>query len=299
MVSEIETNLNAPFIQIMVCSGEGAEKCYPLARALANDVSRDVRILILCTTEAETEIEDFGEFIEFHLYPGYSAVDVRAEVNALGGNAEWIVVLEDHNMVSPDWLQALTAVLRRTPENTSCVIGSAENLTSTQKWSWANFLNVQAFHWHPNLVEPVQPIGFNVAFRRNLLPDRALKPGEFEVVWAHELMKNAVGSTAFPINHVQVRYFPSVAYYNFCNGRVSGAAIRDYHPDGVRHVFRHAIHNVGRRRQDVKIAIRNHPAYKKLPAGTLLRVFVLAFSHSCGAVVGGLFGSGHAAMELE
>ena len=299
MVSENETNLNTPFIQIMVCSGEGPEKCYPLARALANDVSRDVRILILCATEAETEIEDFGEFIEFHLYPGYSAVDVRAEVNALGGNAQWIVVLEDHNVVSSGWLQALTAVLRQTPEDTSCVIGSAENLTSTQKWSWANFLNVQAFHWHPNLVEPVQPIGFNVAFRRNLLPDRALNPGQFEVERAHDLMKNAVGSTVFPINHVQERYFPSVGYYNFCNGRVSGAAIREYHRDGIRHVFRHAIHNVGRRRREIKKAIRKHPAYRELPAGTCLRVSVLAFSHSCGAVFGGLIGAGKAAMELE
>ncbi len=283
----------------MVFSGENPKKCYPLARVLANDVDHDTRVLILCAGESEPVIEDFGEFIEFHQYSGYSSVDVRALVNEFKGNAEWIVFLEDHISIDPGWLQALTTVLRQTAKETSCVIGSVVNLTSTQKWSWANFLNVQAFHWHPNLVEPVRSIGFNVAFRRHPLPDRELKPGQFEVVGVPVMLKNAVGSTAFPMDHVQVRYFPSVVHYHFCNGRVSGAAIRDFHPDGVRHVFRHATYNVGKRSREVKNIIRNHPDYKKLPAGTCLRVFVLALSHSCGAVIGGLFGPGQAARKLE
>lgn len=287
------------FLQIIACSAEGPEKMYPLLRSLAKQLGPDARALLLCGTQAGGQEEDFGPFVEVRVNPEESAVGIRALSFSHAGAVEWIVVLEDHNLVGPDWVRALTGELRQVPEDTNCVVGATENLTSTEKWSWANFLNVQIFHWVPKMVEPVQPLSFNVAYRRKLLPDHALNPGEFEVSFAPVFMEKAVGSKAFPIDHVQRRYFPSILYYHFCNGRVAGATIRDYHPDGLRHVLRHARHNFGKRRREVRRLIQAHPRYNELPTATCYRVSVLALVHSVGAIAGGLFGAGRAAWELE
>ena len=286
-------------VEIVVCSSEGPAKIYPLLRTLTPRAGPDVRFLVLCSERATEPVEDFGPYVQFRYFPGASAIDLRGHVPAEAASSRWTVVLEDHIHVGTDWLQALTQTLKQVPEDTTCVIGTAENLTSLEPWSWANFLNVQTYHWSPNLVEPVQPLGFNIAYRRRLLPDRSLKPGEFEVACVPELMKKPYASAAFPADHVQHRFLPEVLYYHYCNGRVSGAAIRDYHPDGLRHALRHAVYNFGPRRREVNKLIRDHPNCSMLPAGTGWRVAVLAACHSVGAVVGGIAGPGRAAWALE
>lgn len=287
------------FLHILVCSAEGPEKNYPLLRTLKPKLDANTRVLVLCAEEPQGKIEDFGPHIEFRIFRGVSAIDLRGFVPAEAGLCDWVVVLEDHISVSADWLKKLHKTLSQVPKGTTCVIGAAANLTSHEPWSWANFLNVQTYHWAPNLVEPVKPLGFNVAYKRDLLPDHSLRPGEFEVACVPRLMHKPYASAAFPADHVQHRFLPDVLYYHYCNGRVTGAAIRDYHPRGLRHVFRHALSNVGPRRREVKTLIRKHPEYRLLPAGTLWRVGVLAVCHSVGAMVGGLFGSGRAAWALE
>lgn len=287
------------FLQIAVCSADGPEKNFPLVRTLVDKLGPQIRILVLCAKAADKDIEDFGRHVEFRIYPGSSAIDLRGLVPSQVGGCEWVVILEDHISVGTDWLGKLTDTLKHVPADVTCVIGAAANLTSHEKWSWANFLNVQALHWAPNVIEPVQPLGFNVAYRRELLPGSVLKPGEFEVACVPELIKKPYSSAAFPADHVQHRFLPEVLYYHYCNGRVTGASIRDYHPGGLRHVFRHAMFNIGLRRREVREAIRNHPFFSELPAGTLWRVSVLAFCHSAGAIVGGMFGPGRAAWALE
>lgn len=287
------------FLHILVCSAEGPEKNYPLLRTLKPYMDSNTRILVMCAEEAQGPIEDFGPCIEFKIFPGSSAIDLRGFIPSESGMCDWVVMLEDHISVSADWLQNLHRTLSQVEDGTTCVVGAAANLTSHGPWSWANFLNVQTYHWAPNLIEPVKALGFNVAYRRDLLPDHAVRPGEFEVACIPRLMQKPYSSAAFPADHVQHRFLPKVLYYHYCNGRVSGAAIRDYHPDGLSHVFRHARYNLGERRREVDRLIQKHPHYGLLPAGTLWRVAVLALCHSAGAVVGGLLGPGRAAWALE
>lgn len=287
------------FVHILVCSAEGPEKNYPLLRTLKPHLDPDTRILVMCAEEAQGPIDNFGPYVEFRIFPGASAIDLRGFVPSESGKCHWVVVLEDHIAVDNEWLQNLHRTLSQVSDDTTCVIGAAANLTSQEPWSWANFLNVQTYHWAPNLIEPVKPLGFNVAYRRDLLPNQACRPGEFEVACIPRLMQKPYASAEFPADHVQRRFLPMVLYYNYCNGRVSGAAIRNYHPDGLAHVFRHARYNLGGRRREVERLIHNHPHYKLLPVGTIWRVGILAFCHSVGAVVGGLFGPGRAAWALE
>lgn len=284
---------------LAIYTTEEPEKTYGVISVLAPHLGSGVRIAVLHSVACRHALKDFGPQVQFHHIPNEPAIGLRGQMPAYAGDVEWVCILEDHVHVDASWLDGLLTELRAMPDDVTSVIGSACNLTSLEPWSWANFLNVQVFHWTPSLVEPLQPLGFNMAFRRRLLPAHALEHGEFELTCVQDCMANPRGSTRFPANHVQQRFLPQVLYYHYANGRVTGAAMRKHHSNGLLHVFRHAIHNAGRRRRTVDRLIREHELYPDLPYGTRWRVGVLALCHSIGAVMGGSAGAGRTPWALE
>jgi hypothetical protein len=287
------------FLDIFVYTAETPHKTYGVIDQLVPRLSPEVRVVVVHAADSGNAPKDFGSHVSFHHIPGEPAIGLRALMPAFTADVEWVCILEDHVHVDAGWLDGLLSELRSTPDDVTALIGSACNLTSLEPWSWANFLNVQAFHWTPTLVEPLQPLGFNMAFRRRLLPRHALGHGEFELTCVQDCMANPRGSTNFVANHVQHRFLPEVLYYHYANGRVTGAAMRQYHSGGMLHVFRHALHNAGRRRRTVDRLIREHDLFPNLPRGTRWRVQILALCHSAGAVIGGLAGAGRTPWALE
>jgi hypothetical protein len=287
------------FLNVFIYTTEEPEKTYDVIRQLAPRLSPDVRVVVVHSLSSKQAPEDFGPNVSFHHIPDEPAIALRALMPAFAGDVEWVCILEDHVHVDAGWLDNILTELKSMPDDVTCLIGSACNLTSLEPWSWANFLNVQVFHWTPNLVEPLQPLGFNMAFRRRLLPKHAMGHGEFELTCVQDCMANPRGSTNFAANHVQHRFLPEVLYYHYANGRVTGAAMRKYHSGGMLHVLRHALHNAGRRRRTVDRLIREHELYSDLPRGTRWRVGLLALCHSAGAVLGGLAGAGRTPWALE
>jgi hypothetical protein len=290
------TDESGPTIHLFLVTADPLCKITGVLAELAN-LPPGVRLTVLsgCVHDPEGGVIPGARVLRF---PGESPFDMRRRISELAGDVDWLLLLEDHNRVHRLWLRRLRRAVATAPAEVQAIVGGADNCTSIDRWSWANFLMVLGFHWTPNQREAREPIFFNVAFRRTLLPAQRMETGEFEVRVMDSLMENWVASD-FAIDHVQFRGVPGVFFYHWCNGRVTGAAIRRHHPDGWSHVLRHARRVGGRRIRQLATSIRRHPGSGDLPRGTLARVAVLSACHAAGAVCGGLLGPGDAARHLE
>lgn len=289
-------SLPQTLVHLFVVTSDPLSKIAPVLRALA-DPPAEARVTILsgCAV-ADDERELPG--IPFFRFPGETPLELRRRVPELAGDAEWVLLLEDHNHVDRAWLHRALAAIAAAPGDATTVRGGADNLTSTDPWSWANFLMVLGFHWTPLQGQSQEPLFFNVALRRTrLLADR-LDVGELEIK-AMAALEERPAAGDFPVDHVQFRRSPSVFFYHWCNGRVTGAIMKRHHPDGLRHVLRHARRVAGQRIRRLADVVRRHPSAGRLPAGTITRVAMLSICHAAGALYGGIFGIGDAARHLE
>jgi hypothetical protein len=112
-------------------------------------------------------------------------------------------------------------------------------------------------------------------------------------------MLSAQPAPGFPVDHVQFRRFPEVVYYHWCNGRVTGAFMRQFEDAGFAKVRSHAVNTSLQRQKRLRSVIRSHPQHHELPTYTTTRLQFLAFAHSLGALYGGAAGTGKALWALE
>lgn len=283
-------------IHLFVVTGDPLAKINDVLRELA-DPPPEVDVTIVSGCAIADDAEGLRG-IRFARYPGETPLELRRRVPELAGDAEWVLLLEDHNHVDRDWLNRALASIATAPAHATTVRGGADNLTSTDPWSWANFLMVLGFHWAPLQSDAQEPLFFNVALRRARLLSSRLEVGEFEIKALTTLEEQPTAGN-FPVDHVQFRRFPGVFFYHWCNGRMTGAVMRQHHPDGWRHVLRHAQRVTGTRIHQLAEVVRRHPSANRLPAGTLTRVAMLSLCHAAGALFGIAFGMGNAARHLE
>jgi hypothetical protein len=283
-------------VHLFVVTGDPLAKINHVLHELA-DPPPEVEVTIVSGCAITDDAQELPG-IRFARYPGETPLDLRRRVPELAGDTEWVLLLEDHNHVDRAWLNRALASIAAAPVHATTVRGGAENLTSTDPWSWANFLMVLGFHWAPLQSQAHEPLFFNVALRRARLLTKCLEVGEFEIKALTALEEQPTAGN-FPIDHVQFRRVPGVFFYHWCNGRMTGAVMRQHHPDGWRHVLRHARRVAGTRIQQLTEIVRRHPSAHRLPVGTLTRVAMLSLCHAAGALFGGAFGIGDAARHLE
>lgn len=289
-------------LHIVISTADGPEKCDRALAALLPDLGvGDVRLTLLHGGSAspDTLRRWAGTPVELRHFPGETVWHLRRRLPELVSDCEWLLLLEDHNQPLPGWLPALREVLARTPAGTTAVLGATSNLTSTEPWSWANFLTVQCFHWTPQLSIPVRPLPFNAAFRRRLLPSGPWTLGYFETQVMRTLMRQATGDAGFPVDHIQHRPFPGVLRYHHANGRATGAYLRQHAATPARHLGIHLLHVLLQRPWQAFQQTRHHPLAGSLPRGTRARMYALSIAHAAGAVHGFLRGEGRALELLE
>lgn len=284
------------FVHLLVVTGEPLAKIAAVLRELA-DAPADVRVTVVSGC-AVTDDELGLPGIRLERFPRETPLELRRRVPELAGEAEWVLLLEDHNHVDRAWLHQALAAIAAAPGNATTVRGGADNRTSTDAWSWANFLMVLGFHWTPLHEESLEPLLFNVALRRERLPTVRLEVGEFEIR-ALAALEERPATGDFPVDHVQHRPAPGVFFYHWCNGRVTGAIMSRHHPDGRWHVLHHAQRVAGQRIRQIAEVVRRHPSAARLPPGTVARVAMLSICHAAGALYGSVFGLGDAARHLE
>jgi hypothetical protein len=240
-----------------------------------------------------------GDAVRVYHYPDESVFHLRSRIPELAGECEWVVILEDHNLIDDSWIENIRSAMDRCGPDVSILVGTATNERSTDAWSWANFISVLGFHWAPMIQTPLEPLGFNVAIRRSLLGNGRLAVGQYESEIVPAAMKAAHADPGFPVDHMQFRRFPEVIYYHWCNGRATGAGMRDFSKRGSSLVRDHARDTTFVRQKRLRAVLRNHPLRDQLPRGTRLRMQLLALAHSLGALYGGRFGAGRSWFALE
>ena len=285
--------------QVVIVTHEPLTKVGPVLASLAQAATDRFHVVVLTGAQSPGPSDDLGPRVTVAGFPGESVFHLRSRIPELTTSAEWAVILEDHNLVAPDWADRLLETLLAQPPEVAVLIGAATNDQSTDPWSYANFLSVLGFHWWPSLHAPLEPLGFNIAFRRSRLPARRFELGAYEVEFMPGLMPLARGSTTFPVDHRQVRLFPGVLAYHWANGRVTGAFMRRFVDSGFLKVLSHGLNAALFRQMRLRRLLRTHPRRGELPRGSLVRVQMLAVAHAFGAVFGGLFGAGRAPWELE
>lgn len=285
--------------EVFIVTAEPVEKVLPVARVLGKSRLETFSTHVLSGAEEIGDLSKICETVNVSHFPGESVFHLRSRIPALAGNCEWVVILEDHNLIEESWPKHIQAALERCEPGVTALIGTATNTRSTDKWSWANFLCVLGFHWSPEIRVPLEPLGFNVALRRSLLGREGLALGQYEYEIVPKAMQAARPDPSFPVDHMQFRRFPEVVYYHWCNGRVTGAGMREFMSGGKRHVYKHARNTTFLRQRILRKVVRSHPLRADLPGGTCLRTQLLAIAHSLGAIYGGWFGVGRAPWALE
>jgi hypothetical protein len=288
-------------LHVFIVSGDHPQKSYKALDQIAPDLNDGDHVTVLSGVNSPDlgDLREFGPRVTFRHFPGESVWHLRARLPTMAGSFDWVSILEDHNLPLPDWPSRLRRVLAQSPDDVSAVFGATSNLTSTGKWSWANYLAIQAFHWTPQMWQPAKPLPFNLAIRTRLLPTGHWKLGEYETTVIASLMPHAVANASFPVDHIQHREFPGVLAYHWANGRATGAFMRTHAVSKTRSLLGHLAYVLVIRPTQSEAAINRHPLRVTLPAGTFARTYVLALAHACGAAFGFFAGPGDSPWRLE
>ncbi|MBT5032174.1 MAG: hypothetical protein HOM55_07755 [Proteobacteria bacterium] len=285
--------------EVFIVTREPFAKVRPVLRELEKSNVNGFSVHVLSGASEIGNINQVSKQITVSSFPGESVFHLRSRIPALAKPCEWVVILEDHNIVGENWPELVASSLSKVGTDIIMVVGAATNLKSTDPWSWANFLSVFGFHWAPIIQEPTEAIGFNVCIRRKFIGVGRLELGEYETEIVPAAMKSAIADPSFPVDHMQFRKFPEVLYHHWYNGRVTGSFMRKFDASGFRKVLDHARNTTFRRQRILKRIIKCHPNRDSLPKSIGVRMLALAIAHSLGCIYGGLTGVGRAPWELE
>ncbi len=291
-------------LHIFIVTADEPQKCIPALESIWPDMTPSTRVTLLSGTnananDADTVLRQRFPGLALHRHPGDSVWHLRQRMRDLIQNSRWMLLLEDHNLPLPGWLYGLQHELQHAKEGVSAFFGCTDNLTSTAPWDWANYLAVQVFHWVPGIPNATHPLPFNAAMRVSQLPPAPWQLGTFEALAVGQVAQHARSSTAFVVDHIQPRHFPSVLNYHFANGQATGAHIRARGEQPIRQICGHSVHVLLVRPLQSAQVILKHPQRRLLPRGTWWRLPLLLWAHALGAWLGFVVGAGRSVWLLE
>lgn len=210
-VDQFSAGERRPKVHLFLVTADQLCKITGVLTELA-ELPPDVQLTVLCGCAEDSAAVGIpgARVLRF---AGETTFDLRRRISELAGDVDWLLLLEDHNQIDRSWLERVRQAVAAVPSEVQTIRGGADNRTSTDRWSWANFLMVLGFHWTPRQSDAPEPLFFNVAFRRSLLPAQRMDGGEFEVHVLATLTENSVAAD-FAIDHVQFRRFPGVFFYH-------------------------------------------------------------------------------------
>ncbi len=222
-----------------------------------------------------------------------STFGLRREIPLLAGR-EWVVLLEEHVVVTTASLDAARHLIRRRPD-IDLVVFLARNLTTTTPWGWAMFLYTFVRAWAPLAAPPTYAPVTSAIVRSRALGTERLREGawEFEVVPRLFAARRFAYSNEVYIDHVK----PA--------GALAGLALVFHNARACAHLWRELgrsprlLWSVSRAEltEDLRPLLAGRQA--ELPRGTGLRLRVTRLAHLLGIGVGLLLGGGRSAHKLD
>lgn len=229
--------------------------------------------------------------------PDPTVFSLRANVPA-AAQKEWIVVLEEHSLVTPATLTAIREMIR-SRHDVDLIAFLGKNLTSTGPWGWANFLHTFALIWAPIAnVPPFAPVTAAVIRRSAIGTDEPLREGE----WEFELVPRLFASGRYAysneiyVDHVKVVNVLSCLLLAFHNAR-AGSGISRALGRSARDILREGKHVFLERPQQLAAAIVHRKS--ELPWPMQWRLRAVGLAHLIGNVVGAFLGPGRSGHKLD
>lgn len=233
-------------------------------------------------------------------FPGDNIFQLRSRLPEVVGDCDWLILLEDHNAIGPDWIQGVFQAIASAKPDTRILIGQATNKETTSNWSWASFLTSSGFHWYPMADRPVLPTLYNCAVRRELLGTERWNTGEYEYNILGELALKAQAAPTMELDHQQNHTMFSALAHHWHNGRVAGALLADNKLPGQNaRYYTHAKNVLTLRWPALKDILQTHPKRDMFPKNTVAMVRLLVFTHTVATLWGGWFGGGRSFWYLE
>jgi hypothetical protein len=222
-----------------------------------------------------------------------SSFGLRREIPLLAAR-EWVVLLEEHSLVTPASIDAARELIR---ERTDIDLGVflARNLTVTTPWGWATFLYTFVRVWAPLAGPPAYVPVTAAIVRRGALGTERLRGG----AWEFEVVPRLLAGGRFAYsNDVYIDHVKPV-------GAVSGIVLIFHNARACAHLWR----GLGRSPlhlwsvscatliEDVGPLLAGREA--ELPRGTRVRLRAIRLAHLLGISVGLLLGGGRSAHKLD
>jgi len=222
---------------------------------------------------------------------------LRAHLSAVA-RKDWVMLLEEHSLVTRPTLLAVQDVIARTPQ-INLVVFLGKNLQSVNKWGWANFLHTFALTWAPlEHPPPFSPVTSAAVRREAIGTEDALEEGEWEL----RLIPRIYGTGRFAYsNDIYVDHFRPLNartcfLLNFHNAR-AGAALQRRLGVPRGQILREG--HQARVERPYALARAIAPRERELPAPMLGPLRVVGWALHLGMIAGALFGPGQSRHKLD
>jgi hypothetical protein len=222
---------------------------------------------------------------------------LRSHIPAVA-EKEWIVVLEEHSIVTVATMAAIREVIENDP-GLELIAFLGVNTRSTTSWGWANFLHTFGLIWAPiDHPPPFSAVTSAIVKRSSLGTEAPLREGEWElkVIPAIFSRGKVSYSNAIVIDHYKPLNAVSCLLLNFHNARAGAAMQRRLGADR-RVIVAEGLYNYRLRPYEIAAALRSRQ--DTLPAGFRRQMRCIGFVFWLGMVTGAYFGPGNSPHKLD
>jgi hypothetical protein len=284
-------------ISFVVVTETGVRHAATVIDVIGGALAPDDEVVLLTRPEQAADLPGaVRPWLRIVGIPEVSVFGLRGQIPVVA-RREWIVVLEEHALVTGATLSALRSMIR-VRKDIDLIAFLARNTISVTLWGWANFLHTFALVWAPLDGPPPFAVVTSVAVRRAALgasgplPDGAwelqLIPRLFaggRVGWANDIY----------IDHLKPLNGVRCFVLNFHNARAGAANQRRL---GVppQIIFGEGWYTLTRRPRELVSALERRRG--ELPAPMLWPLRVIGAAFLLGAIAGAWLGGGRSAHRL-
>lgn len=288
----------APSVCVIVTAPHGPGEIGRMLEALRSQLGAGDHLIVLdgaSAGEPATRFDIAASMAVDHVRrPGASAFHLRAEMPALA-DRDIAVLFEDHAIPGPRFIGEVRRLFAAKPELAAIkVLG--RNDTSTDGWSWANFLMAFAEGLSPRAAMPPTLLATSAVVRRSVLPNGPLPLGAWETSFLPALNRSAARlaySNEVHIDHVDFCDMAVALCGNFNNQRALAAfRVAGGHRRGKLAI--RALKDLGfRRHRQIAQALAGR-AELRHAVDNRGKLMLVGWAAALGAIVGAYFGRGKA-----